>query len=158
MTLRVPGGLSTMPLLALALPLLSGCVGAAIAVQVVPAAMGTVAIAGADDRSPFRIQKPSGPRRTDEEMAALDAHLLRAECGNADSQFWLASALQNGFNANPNQVEVYKWYLLAEMGGSVEAREKLAALDAAMPAPERAQAAQAVRAWKPRTEGCPTAS
>lgn len=90
------------------------------------------------DRSPFKIQNMHEQAPTDAEMAALDAHIPRAECGDAESQYWLAASLQNGFNAAPDEVEIYKWYRLAELGDSEPARERLASFDATMPAPLRA--------------------
>ncbi len=142
--------------IALALPLLQGCVAAIVAMQAVPAAIGGVAMANAEDVSPFRnkIPKPQQPR-TDKELAMLDTHLRLAGCGNAESQYWLGSALKNDFNATPDYVEIYKWYRLAELGKFTPATEELATLDTTMPAPEIAEARARASGWQPETEDCP---
>ena len=145
-------------LLVLMLPLLNGCLVAAIVGQVVPAAFGITSLVGAEDRSPFRIQKVNATLHTDEDMAELDLHIRQAGCGDAPSQFWLASALQNGFNTTPNNVEIYKWYLLAESGGYVPAREELTALGSTMSESEIAEAGVRAQAWQATTEGCTVVS
>ena len=145
-------------LLVLTLPLLNGCLAAAIIGQVVPAAFGITSMVGAEDRSPFRIQKVNATLHSDEDMAELDLRIRQAECGDAPSQYWLASALQNGFNTTPNNVQIYKWYLLAESGSYMPAREELIALGATMSEPEIVEARTRAQAWQAETEGCPIIS
>ena len=145
-------------LLVLTLPLLNGCLAAAIIGQVVPAAFGITSMVGAEDRSPFRIQKVNATLHSDEDMAELDLRIRQAECGDAPTQYWLASALQNGFNTTPNNVQIYKWYLLAESGNYVPAREELTALGSTMSEPEIAEARKRAQAWQATTEGCTVVS
>ena len=140
--------------LALSLPLLHGCAGAMIAAQVFPTVVGGISMAGARDRSPFRIDIPSATPRTDKDLAELDAQIRQAECGDAKSQFWLASALQNDFNTTPNSIEIYKWYRLAEMRKFAPATAQLAALDATMSEADIAQARGRALAWQAMTESC----
>ena len=141
-------------LLALVLPLLSGCLGATIAAQVAPTVLGLTSMANAEDRSPFAIQKVNSQLSGEDDLAKLDVQIRLAECGNPPSQYWLASALQNGFNTTPNSVEIYKWYLLAELGSYAPAGEELSALDATMSAPDIAEARARAGAWQASTEGC----
>ena len=70
--------------------LLPGCTAGIIAMQAIPAVIGGGAIAGARDRSPFEI--PVGPIKSEESMnlAMLDEHIRKADCGDALSQFQLA--------------------------------------------------------------------
>ena len=141
-------------LLALAFPLLHGCAAGIIAAQAIPTAIGAISIAGAEDRSPFRIQMPAPKPATDKDLAVLDANIRQAECGDAQSQYWLASALQNGFNTTPNSIEIYKWYRLAEIGEFAPASERLRSLDAKMSASEIAEARRRAQIWRAATEGC----
>ena len=112
-------------------------------------------MANADDRSPFRTPTPNPQLRTDNELAMLDAHIRRAECGNAESQYWLGSALKNDFNATPDNVEIYKWYRLAEMREFTPATAELTVLDATMSESEIAEAQARASEWQPTTEDCP---
>ena len=137
--------------------LLSGCAGVAVA-QAANVAFGGAILAGAEERSPFVSYGPGLSARTEGEMQALDAHLLRAECGEPESQFWLGSALRNDFNAAPNRVEIYKWYRLAEMGRYAPAGDEVKAVAASMSESQVEEARARVQAWKPRVEGCPTRS
>jgi TPR repeat protein len=141
--------------IALTFPLLQGCAGAVVALQAIPVAIGGVAAANAEDRSPFRTQIQNPQPWTDRDLAMLDAHIRRAECGNAESQYWLGSALKNDFNATPDNVEIYKWYRLAEMKGFAPATEELTALDATMSESAIAEARARAREWQPTTEDCP---
>jgi hypothetical protein len=140
--------------LVLALPLLHGCAGAVLAAQIFPTIIGVGSVAGSGDRSPFRIDIPAAEQRSNEDLAELDMKIQQAECGNAQSQFWLASALQNEFNTAPNSIEIYKWYRLAEIGLFAPATEKLAALHNTMSEAELSQAMARAQAWQPATEGC----
>lgn len=139
----------------LATPALQGCLGALAAVQAFPAVIGGVSVAGAADRDPFIEHAPVEPAGQRDGVAALDDRIRRAECGDAASQYWLAARLDNGFNAAPDYVEVYKWYRLAELGGFAAASARVAALDARRPAAEIAMARARAQAWRPATGGCP---
>jgi len=139
----------------LTFPFLQGCAGAVMAIQAVPMAVSAVAIANTEDRSPFPTRVANPQVRNDEALVALDAHIRRAECGSAESQYWLGSALKNDFNATPDNVEIYKWYRLAEMGGFASATEELTVLDSTMPESEIAEARTRAREWQPTTEDCP---
>lgn len=145
--------LATVAAVALTACLLQGC-AAVVAIQAVPVAISGVAMANAEDIDPFSIDAPQAPHRTDREFAMLDTQIRLAECGNAESQYWLGSALRNGFNENPDYVEIYKWYRLAEMGKFAPATKELAVLDATMSAPEISVARSRANAWRPATEGC----
>jgi hypothetical protein len=112
-------------------------------------------MANADNRDPFLTRAPYAPPRTDADLAALDAHLLAAHCGDARSQFWLASALGNEFNAHPDRIEIHKWLRLAEHGGIAEATPQRESLDASLTPVQIAEAERRVREWRPRAEGCP---
>ena len=139
------------------LPALGGCAAALVVAQAMPSVMRGVAMAGADDVDPFRSSIVYAPPRSDKELAMLDDHILRAECGEPASQFWLGSALSNGFNATPDEVEVYKWFRLAEQGGFAGASEEIVLLSASLSEAEIAQAQARAQAWQARTEGCPAA-
>ena len=139
---------------ALTLPLLNGCTAAIIAAQVVPTVVGGIAIAGAQPRSPFRMGGGATAPDTDPDLSALNARIRQAECGDAPSQYWLASALQNGFNTTPNDIEIYKWYRLAELGKFVPASAQLAALAATMSTSEIAQARARAQVWQASNQGC----
>jgi hypothetical protein len=144
-------------MLAALLPALQGC-PALLATQLVPGMMGTIAMTGAEDRNPFRTMMPPAPPRTADELAALDEHLHMAECGDPGSQYWVGSALKNGYNAKPDNVEIRKWFLLAQNGGVDAAAEELAALDATMTTADIGEAETRARAWQPKTEGCEASS
>ena len=139
----------------LVVPLLQGCPGALVAVQAIPAAMGGVAAAGSRDRSPFIEEVPQGSGGPEQDLAALGTKVRRAECGDPESQYWLAARLNNGFNAAPDYVEVYKWYRLAEMGGFSAASGRVAALDATLPETQLVEARSRAEQWQPATEDCP---
>jgi TPR repeat protein len=134
--------------------LLQGCLAGLIVAQAVPAAMGGVAMANTENRSPFVTRMPNQPARTDAELAALDAQLLAAACGDANAQFWLGSALHNGFNTSPDPIEIYKWYRLAQHGGVGAATPELERLAAGMSEAQIAQAKLRVSQWRVREEGC----
>ena len=138
--------------------LLSGCGAGVVAVQAAQATFGGVMLANAEDRSPFVSYGPSAAGRTERELEVLNSHLLRAECGESESQFWLGSALRNDFNAAANRVEIYKWYLLAERGGYAPAGDELKAIAGSMSQQQVGQARARVQAFKPRVEGCPTST
>ena len=152
--------MSPMPIwsLVLMLPLLQGCAGAALAAQIFPTIIGVGSVAGSGDRSPFRIDIPAAGKRSDNELVELDTQIHQAACGNPQSQFWLAAALQNGFNTTPNKIEIYKWYRLAEIGKFAPASAKLAALHDTMSEPDIAQAMARAEAWQALTEGCSVGS
>ena len=141
-------------MLVLSLPLLHGCAGAMIAAHALPTVFGGISIAGAEDRSPFRIKMPDSKRRTDNELATLDEQIRLAGCGDAKSQFWLASALKNDFNTSPNSIEIYKWFRLAEIGEYAPASAELVALDQTLSEVEIGEAKSRARAWKPTGQGC----
>ncbi|MFT5171901.1 MAG: hypothetical protein ACI8W7_000065 [Gammaproteobacteria bacterium] len=145
-------------LLVLSLPLLQGCAGAVLAAQIFPTIIGVGSVAGSGDRSPFRIDIPAAEKRADYKLAELDKQLHQAACGDPQSQFWLASALQNNFNTEPNSIEIYKWYRLAEIGKFAPATARLAALNDTMSVSEIAQAAARAEVWRPLTEGCSVGS
>ncbi|MDX1430878.1 MAG: hypothetical protein R3286_00380 [Gammaproteobacteria bacterium] len=134
--------------------LLQGC-AAGVAAVAVPAAFGGAAIAGAEDRRPFGGGITYTGTGTADELAVLDAKIRRANCGDAESQYWLADTLDNGLNGTPNKIEIYKWYRLAEMGGIAPAAQKVTALDARMSRAEVTEAKARVSAWQPTTENCP---
>lgn len=138
----------------LMVPFLHGCAGAMIAAHAIPQVIGGISMANANDRSPFQIKMPDVQPRTDSELAKLDEQIRLAGCGEARSQFWLASALRNSFNTAPNNLEIYKWFRLSEMGEYAPAGPEVAALDQSMPASEIEQAKQRVEDWAPTTEGC----
>ena len=140
------------------LPFLNGCLPAMIVGQVAPVVFGGVAMANVDDRSPFKIHKPNAKPAIETDLAKLDAQIRQAECGDPQSQFWVASALQNGFNSTPNSIEIYKWYRLAEIGNYSRASKELEALDATMSESEISAARDRVQAWRPATEGCSVSS
>jgi TPR repeat protein len=142
----------------LVVPLLQGCLGAMAAVQAFPAIIGGVSVAGSGDRSPFIKHAPSGSADAEDDVAALGNKIRRAECGDPQSQYWLAARLDNGFNADPNYVEVYKWYRLAELGGFNAASERVAALDATLPETQVLEARALAGRWQPATENCPELS
>ncbi len=126
---------------------LVGCPATA-ALNAVPMVVGATAISQADARSPF----DSGMR--EDELVAFDRRLRRAECGEAASQYWLATSMQrSAFDASPNNVEIYKWYLLAQAGG-IEASEEMMTLEVAMTEADIAEARARARAWQPRAEDC----
>jgi hypothetical protein len=141
--------------LAASLLALQGCLPGLLVVQAVPGVMGSVAMANADNRDPFVTRAPYAPPRTDAELAAIDAHLLAAHCGDARSQYWLASALGNEFNTSPDRIEIYKWLRLAEGGGIAAATPQRERLDASLTPLQIAEADRRVRQWRPRAEGCP---
>ena len=138
--------------LALVLPLVQGC--AAAAAQVLPALLGRIAIGDVDDRDPFRITRGDTAPGANLSLADLDVMIQQAECGDAQSQYWVASAIQNNFNTTPNNVEIYKWYKLSDMGHYAPASTKLAALNATISEAEISQASSLARQWRPKTEGC----
>jgi hypothetical protein len=141
-------------LIMLIVPFLHGCAGAMIAAHAIPQVIGGISMANADDRSPFKIKMPDAQPRTDTELAKLDEQIRLARCGDAKSQFWLASALRNRFNTAPNNIEIYKWFRLSEMGDYAPAGPEVAALEQSMPASEIAQAKQRVEGWAPTAESC----
>lgn len=141
-------------LIVLIVPFLHGCTGAMIAAHAIPQVIGGISMANAEDRSPFHIKMPDAQPRTDTELSELDEQIRLAQCGDAKSQFWIASALRNSFNTKPNNIEIYKWFRLSEMGEYAPAGLEVVALDQSMPAPEIAQAKQRVEDWTPTTEGC----
>jgi hypothetical protein len=147
-----------MAAIALVLPWLQGCAGAMVAAQVVPAAMGTVAMTNVAHRDPFVQYAPGAPSISDQQLTELDERVIRAECGDPESQFWLATTLKSNRYTAPDNIEIYKWYRLAEMGAFTPATEQLAALDAAMSGPDITQARTRASAWQPATEGCPGGS
>jgi hypothetical protein len=136
------------------LPLLHGCAGAMIAAQAIPQVIGGISMANGEDRSPFQIKMPDAQPRTDTELAELDEQIRLAQCGDAKSQFWIASALRNSFNTQPNNIEIYKWFRLSEIGEYSPAGPEVAALGQSMSESEIAQAKQRVAGWTPMTEGC----
>ena len=144
--------------LVLILPFLQGCAGAVIAAQMFPAVIGVGSVAGSGDRSPFRIDIPDAAKRADKELVELDTRIHQAACGDPQSQFWLASALQNNFNEQPNHIEIYKWYRLAEAGKFAPASARLAAMNDLMSASEIAQAVARAEVWQPLSEGCSSGS
>lgn len=146
---RVAGGAA----LAVGLLLLQGCLPGLIAMQAVPAAMGGVAMGNVEDRNPFITRLRHAPPRPDDELAALDAHLRRARCGDARSQYWLGNALGNGYNTSPDRIEMYKWLRLAERGGVADAAPALARLGASMSPAQIEQARARVSRWQARS--CP---
>jgi hypothetical protein len=147
--------LARVAAVALALPFLQACVAGMAAVQAIPAAVGVIAVANAEDRSPFRSQKPNLHPPAVDELAQLDAQIRRAECGDAEAQYLLASTLKDNAYTTPNAVEIYKWYRLAQMGEFAPATDELTALDATMSEPDIAKARMRAREWQPMTEGCP---
>jgi hypothetical protein len=90
--------------LILIVPFLQGCAGAALAAQIFPTIIGVGSVAGSGDRSPFRIDIPAAQTRGDHKLAELDKHIHQAACGDPQSQFWLAAALQNDFNTQPDSI------------------------------------------------------
>ena len=136
------------------LPFLQGCTAAMIVSNAFPAIIGGGAVLGAEDRSPFRIPVDNLRPQNEVDLAVLDAKIQKAECGDAQSQYWLASVLQNNFNTTPNKVEIYKWYRLAESGRYDPATEKLRILAETMPEADITQAQQRAQAWQVNTEGC----
>lgn len=141
--------------LTLALPLLQSCTAGLLAAGAVPAVIDLVAIGGAEEQSPWQGHNPSFRPMVDENLAALDARILQAECGDAESQFWLASALKNNLDTTPNYVETYKWFRLAQIGEFEPATEQLTTLDVTMSKSDITKARALSREWHPKTEGCP---
>ena len=80
-------------------------------------------------------------------IAALGATHLRAECGDAEAQFQLASALSDDSASIPNRVEIYKWYRLSELGDYEPASDRLDGLLVAMTPGEVAEGQDLVRGW-----------
>ena len=134
--------------------LLPGCTAGIIAMQAIPAVIGGGAIAGARDRSPFEI--PVGPIKSEESMnlAMLDEHIRKADCGDALSQFQLGMALENQFNNSPNLVAIYSWYWLAEMGGIELAMDKRKAITLKMSALQVLEAKSQAQSWRANSDGC----
>lgn len=142
----------------LVVPLLQGCLAAMAAVQAFPAVIGGMSAASASDRDPFIQQAPPDSSGSEDGVAAMGRKVRRAECGDPQSQYWLAARLDNGFNAAPNYVEVYKWYRLAEKGGFSAASKRVAALDATLPETQVMEARAMAEDWQPATESCPDLS
>jgi hypothetical protein len=150
--------LATLAILATA-PFLTGCPAAAVmVVQAVPGVIGLGAVAGSENRSPFHHRMPDSYARPRDEMAQLDATIQRAECGDPESQFRLATTLRNGMNTAPNNIEIYKWYRLAQDGGYVAAGDELANLETTMSGTDVARARALASDWRPSAEGCTTQS
>lgn len=147
--------LATWIAIALLAPVLQGCTAGVVALNAIPATMNVVSVMSADNRDPFEPRKPDLRPPADGEITRFGTRIERAECGDAAAQFWLASQLQNSFNAAPDQVEIYKWYQLARLRGHAEAGEKVAALDTTMREQEVARAQSLATEWRPRTQGCP---
>lgn len=124
-----------------------------MAVQVAQVAVGGVAMANIDDHMPFSRKVTYDGRMSPSALEELDERLALADCGDAESQYWMASALY-GFNSSPDKVEIYKWYRLAELSGFDSAVDRRVAVQDAMSAEELAQARARTDAWAPRTEGC----
>ncbi len=139
-------------ILLMAVPFLQGCSAATIAMNAIPAIIGTGAIAGADDRSPFRIPVGQPMSQSEADLAMFDEQIKKAECGDPESQYWLANQLQNNFNQSPNKIEIYKWYRLAESARYGPATEKLLALAATMSEPEITDARQRAQSWQAKTD------
>ena len=59
---------------------------------------------------------------------------------------------RSAFDTNPNNVEIYKWLLLAEAGG-VDANAEKRSLEVAMTEGDVAEARALARAWVP-AESC----
>ena len=120
--------------------------------------VGGVAMNNLDDRQPFNSHvKYVGPR-TEEDLEELTKHLQQAECGNAQSQYWVATALRTGFNTSPDWVEIYKWYRLAEEQNYAPAAEATSALKVEMTADDLAAGEHRARQFTPRSENCPVAA
>ena len=134
--------------------LLGGCTAGLIAAQAMPAAMGSVAMAASDDRSPFRSHDPYLLAPGEDDIATVTARIRLAECGDARSQYWLASRLGNDFNKAPDRVQIYKWFLLSEMGEYAPAGARRAALEVSMSEDDVEQARVLAAAWQPATENC----
>jgi len=133
---------------------LNGCVTPLMAVQAVPAVMTATSMATTAHQSPFVERAPSGPTSTDPQTVASNAQLRRAQCGDAQAQFQVASALSNDGSSIPNRVEIYKWYRLAELGNYEPASNELDGLLVAMTPSKVAEGQARVRGWQPSTEGC----
>ena len=131
-----------------------GCIAGLAVMQAIPAAMGGVAIANVESRDPFVTHAPYAPPRDEAALRALDARILAAECGDPQAQYWLAGALGNGFNANPDRIEMRKWLQLAQRGGVAAATPELARLDATLSAQQIAVAQARADGWLPPLTGC----
>lgn len=140
----------------MATPFLQGCLPAIAAAQVAPFAAAGLAVNGAEEHSPFQSYLPHTAPSPDDDLATIDARIRRAECGEAESQYWLAAHLNNNFNSTPDNVEIYMWYRLSEMGGYRPASDKLSALGDAMSVSQISQARARARAWHPAIEDCPS--
>jgi len=151
----IPSPRLTLCTVVLVAPLLQGCLPALAAVQAFPAVIGGVSVAGAHDRDPFIEQAPRGATDPQDDVAALGRKVRRAECGDPESQYWLAARLDNGCNAAPDDVQVYKWYRLAEKAGFSAAGKRVAALDATLPQSQVVEARALAEHWQPATENCP---
>lgn len=147
--------LATWIAIALLVPVLQGCSAGVIALNAIPTTMNLVSVMGSDNRDPFEPRKPDLRPPADGELTRFGTQIERAECGDAAAQFWLASQLQNNFNAAPDRVEIYKWYQLARIGKHPAAGVELTALGATMSEPDVARAQSLASEWRPRTEGCP---
>jgi hypothetical protein len=147
---RIAGLLTIM----LVMPFLQGCLVGMVAAQVFPAVIGGGAIFGSEDRDPFRIPVGNETLPSDIDLAMLDTQIQKADCGDAEAQYWVASALQNNFNTTPNNTEIYKWYRLAEVGRYEPATQELQALAGFMSESEITDAEQRVQEWQAITQGC----
>lgn len=145
---------AAMVAMALCLPQLQGCAAGLLAAQAVPGIIGGVALSNAEDRDPWQTYRPGWRRQPEDKLEALNARLLQAECGDAESQYWLAASMNNGFNLSPDRVEIYKWYRLAQARDYAPAAEPLSVLEASMPESDIETARERARQWTPRTEGC----
>jgi len=134
---------------------LQGCTAGLAALQVVPSAIGMTAAANADDLDAWQRGRLSRPPTPDEDLATLDARIRRAACGDAESQYWLATSLNNSYNETPDKVEIYAWFRLARSGGYTAAAQPLAALETSMTESAIASAEARASAWRPTTEDCP---
>jgi hypothetical protein len=138
--------------------LATGCSGAVIATQVLPAALGGVALAGSESRDPFITYAPDATVPRDPGLDELQARVQRAECGDAAAQYWLASAMRNNFNASPDKVAIYQWYRLADLGGYGPAGGELSLMAASMSAEEIAEGEKRAVGWQPVARDCPARS
>ena len=138
--------------IALISPLLHGCAAVLVAAQVIPGGIGMLSAANAEDVDPWRRYPSLVPAA--EDLATVTVRIQRAECGDAQSQYWLASTLDDEVNTTPNYVEIYKWYRLAHIGGISLTSAELSALEAQMSEADIAKAQALAAEWRPATEGC----
>ena len=84
-------------------------------------------------------------------MEAVKWYRKAADQGHAQAQFMLGFMYRKGRGVVKDEVEAYKWLLLAGAQGSEDAKKDYAIVERTLTAAERAEGQRLAREWNPKS-------